>query len=143
MRTNQFILSMVSLTLPFTLRPVLASPEFRFHSPTRNIYCAMTTDSVSCDVSKHAWKLWACSDSGCYGHRFTLPANGPAYAQRSSDSMVGFTATTLFHGFQLSNTRLSCKSELEGIICTNQYGGRMKLTADSYELKGGVRSVWR
>lgn len=127
--------SAIMASMSFALRQSDATAEYRFHSPTRNIYCSMTADSVSCDVSGHAWKLWGCSDSGCYGHRFTLPANGAAYAQRSSDSMVGFTTTSLGYGFRITNGMLSCESRQDGLTCKNQHGGSMQLNRNIYKLK--------
>lgn len=121
--------------LPLTLQPTGARAEYRFHTPSRNIYCLMTADSVSCDVKVHAWKLWGCADSGCYGHRFTLPAHGKALARRSSDSMVGFTSTTLGYGFRMAVGQLSCHSQQHGLTCTNQSGGRMHLDRESYGLQ--------
>jgi hypothetical protein len=136
MVNHLFILSSASMaTIPFPLLQANAAAEYRFHSPSRNIYCSMTSDTLSCDVSGHAWKLWGCSDAGCFGHRFTLPANGAAHARRSSDSMIGFTTRTLGYGFRITNGRLACESRQDGLTCTNQHGNRMHLNGNFYELK--------
>lgn len=121
--------------LPLTLQLADARAEYRFHTPSRNIYCLMTADSVSCDVKAHGWDLWGCADSGCYGHRFRLPAHGKAHARRSSDTMVGFTTTSLGYGFRITVGQLSCLSQQHGLTCTNPSGGRMHLDREAYVLE--------
>jgi len=116
-------------------KPATAESDYRFHSPTRNIYCSLTVEYVSCDVLNHTWNTWGCLDSGCFGNRFTLPANGSAYARRSSDSMKGFTTNTLGYGLRITLGPISCDSLHSGITCTNKQGGRMHLNSKSYELK--------
>jgi hypothetical protein len=119
----------------FALLSTGAKAEYRFRSPAQDVYCSMNPDYVTCDVIDHAWKNWGCSDAGCFGHRFTLPAQGSASARRSSDTLAGSAARTLGHGFRLSNGVISCDSRQDGFTCTNQHGGRMHLNQKTFELK--------
>jgi hypothetical protein len=129
-----FTLLLLSLYFSF-FAPLAKAGEYRFHTPSRNIYCLMTLDYISCQVLKHSWKNWGCSDGGCYGNRFTLPAHAPAYARLSSDSMAGFTTNILDYGRRAVKGSFFCDSHPIGITCKNGRGDKMHLNRDFYELK--------
>ena len=110
---------------------------FGFATPSRNIWCAFrgSKGGVSCDVIKHKWRVWNCSDSCCEGTRFYLPQSGRAESVCSSDSLYGYSNKILGYGQQLTQGLITCYSLKTGLLCRNESGGELFLNREDYRLK--------
>ena len=115
---------------------VNAQESISFSTPSKNISCVSTgQSSLRCDVSRHAWSSWACTNSGCYGDSFVINVRGKPKAVKSSDTVFGSTSEILAYGNSISFRGIVCSSSTLGLTCINQSGHKLHLNRDFYTIK--------
>jgi len=115
---------------------VNAQESVSFSTPSKNISCVSSgQSSLRCDVSRHAWQGWACTNSGCYGDSFVINVKGKPKAVKSSDTLFGSTSKILAYGNSISFRGIVCSSSTLGLTCINQSGNELHLNREFYTIK--------
>jgi hypothetical protein len=100
----------------------------------QNISCAVVDNKLRCDVAKHSWKPWACQENGCYGNSFVIPSKGKAVVIRSRDTTWNPNASVIGNGKSFSINGITCQAKADQLTCSNNSGGRMILSSNTYTL---------
>jgi hypothetical protein len=111
--------------------------EAIFHTPSRNIFCALTKSAVRCDILHKTWrpppKPADCELDWGFG---LFLERGKAGIICAGDSVIGATPQeTLAYGRALRSGDVVCASESSGLTCKDQKtGGGFTLASARYSL---------
>jgi hypothetical protein len=92
-----------------------------FQSPSKNITCDLTTDSVRCEIVKRDWEPPA-RPAGCelgWGHGMSIE-NGKVNFVCAGDTVVGTATTVLPYGTSLRAGSVQCDSGNAAMRCLDQ-----------------------
>lgn len=108
-----------------------------FVSPSGNIGCAMSKESVRCDVKSHTYEdpgpSADCPDLE-YGDSITLDGDSAATWTCHGDTVFG-TDSELPYGASITVGAFRCDSAEAGVTCSNDDSGHsFTLARESYEL---------
>ena len=122
---------------PATPAPVVSSvTEAFFRTPSRNIVCGLSPDTVRCDIIRKTWtpppKPATCEFDWANGLYIDAGETGITCA---GDTVIGEAGQTLEYGNGLRSGTVMCDSESIGITCTDEKTGHgFKLASAAYEL---------
>jgi hypothetical protein len=108
-----------------------------FQSPSGNIGCIMSADSVRCDIAEKQWtadRPADCPKQVDYGQGLELPANGYARVVCAGDTVLDPSAPTLAYGDSTRAGSIVCVSAEAGMDCANDSGGHFRIARESYDL---------
>lgn len=114
------------LPLALALACGLVTPAHaaQFQSPSRNIGCAITKQSVRCDIRERSWdpppKPRSCELD--YGQGVTVGRRGRAHFVCAGDTTLG-QGRRLAYGEAIRRGRFRCVSRRSGMRCTNRRNG--------------------
>ena len=121
-----------------------AAKDFSFHSPTGNIFCDMHVgddgkSQTTCITTDHSWvspqRSANCADDELWGDALSLyeGASGfQCYHRLPDDPTAG---QKLNYGETLANGSITCKSEPDGMNCTDDSTGHFfRIARESYQL---------
>lgn len=117
--------------------PAAAAEVVGFTSPSGNIGCVLTDDSVRCDVAARDWapppRPENCPDFTDYGQGITLGPTGPANFVCAGDTALG-SGPALPYGQYQAGGGMSCNSEPSGMRCSNSDGHGFTISRQAYTL---------
>jgi hypothetical protein len=121
-----------------------ASVDFSFHSPTGNIFCDMHTgddgtSQTTCITTDHSWvspqRSPACAEDEHWGDALSMyhgNSGFQCYTRLPDDPTAG---QTLNYGQTLANGSITCRSDTDGITCTDLDTGHFfRIARESYQL---------
>jgi hypothetical protein len=134
----------LALVVPATVAAAIALPvtaradDRNFQSPSGNIYCAMDTGGVACDISDFTYQPPPPPECGkhiAWGSRFTLAPGRPSAIECHGDTLRVPGEPTLDYGKSISAGTLTCDSEPSGMKCTDSSTGHyFRVSRDSFNL---------
>jgi hypothetical protein len=95
--------------------------EANFESPSKNIVCALTADSVRCDIVRKDWQAPS-KPSSCqldWGYGVYLDHDKVTFVC-AGDTLVGTAKRVLPYGSSLRAGDLQCDSGNAALRCINQ-----------------------
>ncbi|MCV7368677.1 hypothetical protein CRI77_24975 [Mycolicibacterium duvalii] len=117
--------------------PAAAAEVVGFTSPSGNIGCVLTDDSVRCDIAARDWapppRPASCPDFTDYGQGLTLGPTGPANFVCAGDTALN-SGPALPYGQYQAGGGMSCNSEPSGIRCSNSDGHGFTISRQAYTL---------
>lgn len=123
--------------------PVSSAPTL-FSSPTGNITCSMTEESVRCDIASHDWSLTPPSHDACdldFGYAFSL-TYAVAEPLCAGDTIQGGDARELKYGDSVVVGPFSCLSEASGMTCTSEAGAKIFLSKQDIQMNNAGAEQW-
>jgi hypothetical protein len=103
--------------------PRVVSGFVSFETPSRNIRCGLTGDSVRCDPTNHTWttppKPASCEFD--WGGSLGVSATGAAHFDCVSDALP--PGAVLPYGQSIRDGSIVCESSASGVKCTSQQSG--------------------
>jgi hypothetical protein len=107
-----------------------------FRTPSKNIFCDLTSSSVRCDIVRKTWQPPA-KPADCeldWGNGLFLES-GEAGVTCTGDTLIGAAKRTLEYGTALRAGDIQCESESSGLTCTSDKTGHgFTLAAARYTL---------
>ena len=99
---------------------VLAPTASAFRSPTGNIGCAMTSQSVRCDIRERSWRPPA-KPRSCdvdFGQGVSVDRTGRGRFVCAGDTTLG-VGRTVGYGALVRRGRFACRVRVSGVRCLN------------------------
>lgn len=117
--------------------PVVTEVEqATFRTPSRNIFCDLSSSSVRCDIVRKTWTPPAKPDD-CeldWGNGVFLES-GEAGMTCTGDTLIGASTRTLEYGSALRAGDIQCESQSTGLTCmSDKTGHGFTLAAARYAL---------
>ncbi|UXA20719.1 DUF6636 domain-containing protein [Mycobacterium sp. SMC-4] len=117
--------------------PVAGAQVAGFTSPSGNIGCILTDDSVRCDVAARDWapppRPSTCPDFTDFGQGLIVGPTGPASFVCAGDTALG-SGPALPYGQFHAGGGMSCTSEPSGMRCSNSEGHGFTISRQAYTL---------
>ena len=127
------MLRLPALVLAMAAASPAAAEEVAFTSPSGNIRCLMSGPSgegLRCDLGVDG-RSFARPPAGCegdWGTAFALGRRGPGRPICADAPLATPGARVLSYGALLSWGGITCRSEEDGMTCTNEAGGGFSLS---------------
>jgi uncharacterized protein DUF6636 len=115
--------------------PAVSVAEAFFRTPSRNIVCVLTQESVRCDIRNRSWRpIPKPADCGLgWGNGLYVGKTGEAGFTCAGDTVLTSSRQTLEYGHALRAGDLICDSESAGVRCSNEASGHgFTLSAQEY-----------
>lgn len=129
-------LAVVAIALLGLATAASASALKLFHSPSGNIGCVMSQESVRCDIRAHSWKAPP-KPKNCdvdWGGGVAVGTKGKAGFVCAGDTTLD-QGSALPYGSAITKGRFRCLSEESGMRCVNRRNGHgFFLAKQSYRL---------
>ncbi len=128
------LMTAAALALPATAH----ADTQNFQTPSGNIYCALDSTGVACDISEYTYTPPPPPECGkhiAWGNRFVLEPGQPGAIHCHGDTLRVPGERTLGYGQSISAGTLSCVSEQSGMKCTDSSSGHyFRVSRDSFNL---------
>ncbi len=114
-------LILLSTTL-FLSHSAPAEDATAFHTPTNNIHCVVYDQNLRCDLLQNDAKLPP-RPKDCdldWGNMFAMNVTGTAGRICAGDTAQAETSPTLNYGRTWNYQGFQCRSEANGLTCTNK-----------------------
>jgi hypothetical protein len=116
-----------------------ADDVYSFSSPSGNIVCGISAESVTCDIGDHTYTPPPRPDicQGGWADRINLSADGPApgFGRCHTDTAIRPGLPILNYGDSVQRGSIVCSSAFDGITCaTSATGHSFRISRESYEL---------
>jgi hypothetical protein len=114
----------ISVGVMFSALPVAAQSESAFRTPSGNIHCILTNDSLRCDVKDNQATLPKrpknCGNNANWGSAFQMSSQGRAERICHGDTAVNDDRTILNYGDTWKQGSYTCISMATGLTCRNK-----------------------
>lgn len=115
--------------------PTAAADDFT--SPSGNIGCIMSDDSLRCDIAERYWspppRPSDCPDFMDFGQGILLHPTGPARFVCAGDTAM-VPGPVLPYGQYQAGGGMSCNSEPSGMRCSNSDGRGFMISRQGYQI---------
>jgi hypothetical protein len=107
-----------------------------FYTPSHNIGCALSSDSIRCDIREKTWmpppKPAVCQLD--WGNSVTIDSGGGAHVLCAGDTLLGGSYRELPYGQVLEHGPITCTSRLSGLECESRSGSGFFLSVQTLKL---------
>lgn len=113
-----------------------SSPPQTFLTPSHNIACAMSQDSVRCDIRNKEWTGPA-KPADCHldwNNSVEVTASEEGHVLCAGDTLFGVDYPILRYGRYLKSRAITCVSKSNGLTCTNKAGDGFFLSYEELKL---------
>jgi hypothetical protein len=111
---------------PATPSPVVSEVgDTMFQTPSKNIFCSLTTSAVRCDIVKKTWTP-PTQPADCeldWGNGMYI-SKGKAGMTCAGDTLIGSAQLILDYGNAYRSGTVLCESESTGLTCKDEKTGR-------------------